>query len=272
MEDRRLNDDEIARARSYDDVADTYEHLNAPIFFDAPGRALAEFAGIIPEQKVLDAGAGTGAVTRAAAAAGARVVAFDISVNMLLAARRSGASHAVNGALPELPFLDAVFDRVCCAFVLTHVDDPDAAIDDMRRVLKPGGRIALSSWSPWEDVYSAACAEIMGEFVNPARIAETSQRVLPSEARFSAPAGVLSLLESHGLRDVRGETRSFEFSCSVEALVASREVCASGRALRTLLDDAQWKAYRERSLQVLGNKFPGGIHYLRDVHFAAGSI
>lgn len=271
MTDRRLNDGDVTRARSYDDVATTYERVNAPIFFDAPARALAEFAGIVHGQRVIDVGAGTGAVTRAALTVGANVTAFDISVNMLLASQRSGASQAVCGALPHLPFFDAVFDSVVSAFVLTHVDDADGSVREMRRVLKRGGGMALSSWSSADDVYAATCAEVVAEFIDPAVVAEAAQRVLPGEFRFSQPDGLVSLLDACGLRSVRGESRTFEFACNVEEFVTSREVCASGRALRRLLSDAQWNAYRARSLEVLGRKFPDGIRYPRQVHFAAGN-
>jgi len=267
-----MNDHDVARARSYDDVAKTYEDLNAPIFFDAPARALVEVAGIHRGEKVLDVGAGTGAVTRAAVSTGAEAVALDVSTNMLMAARRGGATHVVNGALPFLPLVDASFDAALSAFVLTHVDDPDASVRDMRRVLRRGGRIALSAWSPADDVYAATCAEVMAEFIDPARIAEASKRVLPGESRFSQPDGLATLLGACGFQDVRKEIRTFEFACSVEELVASREVCASGRTLKTLLDDAAWKAYRVRSVEVLGKKFPGGIRYPRQVHFAVGHI
>jgi SAM-dependent methyltransferase len=211
-------------------------------------------------------------VSRAVLSAGADVVAFDISTHMLLAARRGGVSLAVCGALPELPFLDGAFGVVVSAFVLTHVDDADASVREMRRVLKRGGRIALSSWAAADDVYTAACAEIVAEFIDLARVAEAAQRVLPGEARFSQPDGLASLLEACGLRGVRSECRTFEFACSVDELVASREVCASGRALRVLLTDEQYLAYRARSLEVLGKKFPEGIRYPRQVFFAAGVV
>ena len=53
--------------------------------------------------------------------------------------------------------------------------------------------------------------------------------------------------------------------------MVSREVW-HGRALRRLLSVAQWDAYRARSLEVLGRKFPGGIRYPRQVFFAGGNV
>lgn len=271
MDTRRADDGEILRARSYDDVAEAYERVNAPLLFEAPGRALVEFAVLSSAEHVLDVGAGTGAVARAALAAGANVVALDPSLPMLEAARRGGVSNAVVGSLPHLPFLDAVFDRVCCAFVMTHVDDPDAAARDMRRVLKPDGRVALSAWAAADDPYSAAWARVAHEFAGPELLSGTAERVLPGEPRFSKPHGLSGLLEANAFRDVRTETISFTFSLSVKAMIEVREVCATGRALRILLSDDVWEAYRARARDVLGKQFPDGVRYQRSVFIAVGS-
>jgi ubiquinone/menaquinone biosynthesis C-methylase UbiE len=270
MDSRRFNDDAIARARSYDEVAEAYERVNAPLLFDAPARALVEYAALSRGEHVLDVGAGTGAVSRAAMAAGADVVALDPSLPMLMAAGRGGVSHLVCGSVPMLPFLDAVFDRVVSAFVMTHLDDPDAAACDMRRVLRSGGRIALSAWAPAEDPYANAWTEIVHEFARPELIADAAQRVLPGESRFARADGLSSLLAAAGFRDVQSESRTFEYAMSVDAMIATREVCATGRALRILLSDAQWGVYSARARDVLGRKFPDGIRYPREVFFAAG--
>lgn len=267
-----LDGNAIFRARSYDDAAEAYERINAPLFFEKPARALAEFARIEPGQRVLDVGAGTGAVTRAIHALGAEVVSFDPSVPMLNAAMRGGASLPVCGALPDLPFRDAVFDRVCSAFVLTHVDDPEASVQAMARVVRPGGRIALTAWSPSVDPYTAAWNDVVSEFVAPEKIAAAAQQVLPGEPRFSREDGLKELLAAAGLRDVIRETRTFEFAMRVEGMIGSREVSASGRALRMLLTDEQWNACRLKAREALGRKFPDEISYPRQVFFAAGTI
>lgn len=270
MDARRLSDEAIAHARSYDEVADAYERVNAPLLFDLPARALVGYAGITCGQRVLDVGCGTGVVSHAAAAVAANVVSLDPSLPMLIAAGRGGVSHLVSGALPHLPFPDGVFDAVLSAFVMTHVDDPEAALRDMRRVLVSGGRVALSAWSPSDDPYSAAWTGVVNEFVTPGQVADAAERVLPGEPRFSREDGLSSLLAAGAFRDVHAETRTFEFAMSVEEMIAAREVCASGRALRVLLSDTEWNAYHARAHDVLGKKFPGGIRYLRRVFFAAG--
>lgn len=260
----------LLRARSYDDVAEAYERVSAPLFFDAPARALVECAELSPGARVLDVGAGTGAVSRAALAAGANVAAVDPSSRMLLAAGRGGVRDLVGGAMPNLPFLDGVFDAVVCAFVMTHVDEPDDAVRDMHRVLRKGGCAALSAWSPADDEYARAWSAVVHEFVAPDVLAEAAGRVLPGEPRFSRSGGLAELLATNDFAFVQTVTRSFSFAPTVDQMIETREVCASGRALRMLLSDAEWKSCRERLRTVLGKKFPSGIHYDRAVYFAVG--
>jgi ubiquinone/menaquinone biosynthesis C-methylase UbiE len=271
MSGTAANDDALLRARSYDDVADWYERVNAPLMFDAPARALVECAELEPGSRVLDVGSGTGAVARAVrdfCGDGMSVTAIDPSFNMLMAARRGGVLDAVLGALPQLPFSDQSFDAALSAFVMTHVDDPDAAARDLRRVLRPGGCLALSAWAPADDVYARAWAEVVSEFVAADRVSDAAQRVLPGESRFSARDGLSELLGASEFQAVRSETRSFTFNLTVTEMIKSREVCATGRALRALLSDEEWEAYRARAREVLGARFPDGVRYEREVFIA----
>jgi ubiquinone/menaquinone biosynthesis C-methylase UbiE len=271
MESRR--DDALLRARSYDDVAEMYEHINAPLMFIEPARALVTCAALRPGDRVVDVGAGTGAVARAAIDAvrtANDVIALDPSVPMLLAARRAGVHHLVAGCLPDLPFREGSVDVVLSSFVMTHVDDPDASVRDMLRVLKPGGRVALSAWSPADDAYSAAWSGVGREFVADDVLGAAARRVLPGEARFSQRDGLADMLASNGFIDTRTETHTFTFELNVEQMIRTREACASGRALRTLLSDAQWSAYQGRVRDVLSAQFPDGIRYERRVFFATG--
>jgi demethylmenaquinone methyltransferase/2-methoxy-6-polyprenyl-1,4-benzoquinol methylase len=96
---------------------------------------------------VLDVAAGTGLVTRALAAAapGRRVTALDQSEPMLRAAAgRAGGTRSsfVLGQAERLPFDDAAFDALTVTYLLRYVDDPEAVVAELVRVVRPGGTVA----------------------------------------------------------------------------------------------------------------------------------
>ncbi len=263
----------LRAARSYDGAAEAYERVNAPLLFDPPARALVAAVAPSKDARVLDIGCGTGAVSRAVRAAAGpdtRLVAIEPSHDMLLAARRAGVAATVLGLLPHLPFAGASFDVILSAFVLTHVDDADVALADMARVLRPGGIIGLSAWAPGDDEFATAWSEVVGRYVDTERVSRAGNVILPSDARFSKPAGLVDALRAGGFADVRTHDADFTFTLSVEEYIEGREVCAWGRALRTLLSPDDWQRFRADARAVLASRFPRGVTYSRRVFIATG--
>ncbi|WP_326617399.1 class I SAM-dependent methyltransferase [Streptomyces decoyicus] len=109
---------------------------------------LLDAAGVAEGVRVLDVGTGTGSAAAAAGARGARVVAVDAEPDMARRAARAVPDASVHiAALPQLPYADGQFDAVVGNFVLNHVGRPRVALDELRRVTRPGGRIALTLWA-----------------------------------------------------------------------------------------------------------------------------
>jgi SAM-dependent methyltransferase len=115
---------------------------------------LVEFAGIKPGETVLDVGTGTGVVAITAARMGASVTGLDLTPALLDAARENAriagldAIHWVEGDAEKLPFADGQFDVVISQFGHMFAPRPDVTIGQMRRVLKPSGRVAFATWPP----------------------------------------------------------------------------------------------------------------------------
>ncbi|MCT2590283.1 class I SAM-dependent methyltransferase [Streptomyces sp. N2-109] len=132
-------------------LRDLYEDPSTPVA-SGPDRSrrqaaiLARALGPVP-QTVLDVGCGDGSA--AATAAGVlgrhRIVGVDWSQDALRRANRH--LTAVRGELtdPGLPFADGVADAVLFSEVIEHLVDPDSALDELRRVLRPGGHLLLST-------------------------------------------------------------------------------------------------------------------------------
>ncbi len=136
----------------FDKVAERYDLLNDALSLGQDRywrRMVARAVGARPGELVLDLAAGTGTSSRAFTTAGARCVACDFSLGMLeVGARRpgQGVRFAAGDAL-ALPFAERSFDAVTISFGLRNVADPLAALTELLRVTRPGGRLVLCEFS-----------------------------------------------------------------------------------------------------------------------------
>ena len=117
------------------------------------GELVVERAGAEPGMELLDVACGTGNATVPAARNGARVTGLDFSPDLLAVARERAADAMVEvdwveGDAQELPFDDARFDRVISTFGHMFAPDHRRTADEMRRVCRPGGAIAVACWTP----------------------------------------------------------------------------------------------------------------------------
>jgi ubiquinone/menaquinone biosynthesis C-methylase UbiE len=105
-----------------------------------------------PGEHIVDIGAGPGFLAAEMAAEGARVVAVDPSASMRELARARGVDFAIeDGSAEALPLPDASVDAAVAAQVLEYVPDVPGALAEMRRVLRPGGRVLLLD-TDWDSV------------------------------------------------------------------------------------------------------------------------
>jgi ubiquinone/menaquinone biosynthesis C-methylase UbiE len=128
-------------------AAEAYESRFVPALFAEWAPCLVELAGVAPGQAVLDVACGTGIVARTAADVlkeQGRVVGLDLNDAMLTVARRVRPQiEWRQGDAATLPFPDGSFDTVLCQMALMFFPDRARALEEMRRVVTPGGTVAV---------------------------------------------------------------------------------------------------------------------------------
>lgn len=217
-------------------VPDTYESLIAPRYAPVADE-LVRLAAPRPGDQVLELGAGTGLVTRRVAplVAGGTVAALDKYEQMLEKAREVVTDADVRWLIGDynepLPFAAESFDLVLSG--LTYVQDTDEPVAEVLRVLRPGGRFALSMWGP-------AYREL--DLMNRAK-----ERLGDPPIPSPDPHGVIARLTAAGLEDV--EVHELELAPqyrSIDDYLAYRR--GFGVPLGSSPDD------HERYLRVLGEE------------------
>lgn len=124
---------------AYDRFMGRYSVRLAPVF--------ADFAGVSAGARVLDVGAGTGALTSELVRREADVAAVDPSPSFVAALeRRLPEVDVAHGPAEELPWPEASFDAALAQLVVTFMSDAPAGVREMRRVVRPGGVVAVCMW------------------------------------------------------------------------------------------------------------------------------
>jgi len=150
-------------ATMFDGVAARYDLTNDVLSLGQTRlwrRAVGRAVDARPGQRVLDLAAGTGSSSVPFVTAGADVVACDFSLGMLRVGKQARPElDLLAGDALRLPFADGVFDAVTISFGLRNVSDVDAALVEMARVTRPGGRLVVCefshpTWRPLRTVYS----------------------------------------------------------------------------------------------------------------------
>jgi demethylmenaquinone methyltransferase / 2-methoxy-6-polyprenyl-1,4-benzoquinol methylase len=149
-------------AAMFDDVAARYDLTNDVLSLGQDRlwrRAVVRALDVRSGERVLDLAAGTGTSSEPFATVGADVVPADFSLGMLRVGKQRRPDLAFTaGDATRLPFADAAFDAVTISFGLRNVVDTGAALRELLRVTRPGGRLVVCEfstpvWAPFRTVY-----------------------------------------------------------------------------------------------------------------------
>ncbi len=247
-------------------------HAIAHSMFWEVGASIVKRAGVEPGERVLDVGCGTGNAALRAAEAGARVVGVDLTPELLevggrLAAEAGLELEWVVGDAEALPADDASFDVVLSSFGCMFAPSHELAASELARVLHPGGRLAVASWTP-----ESSIAEL-GRIV----ITHLPPPPEPSQPPFlwGSEAHVRELFAGTGIElRVEREVVEFSFDSREQALAAYETAWGPFVKARELLEpEGAWREVRAELAEVLarhGSESGGGFTYPGEYLMAIG--
>ena len=189
----------------FDRIAPVYDVMNRVMTagLDMRWRKLAAASAVRPGDRVLDAACGTGDLAIADLKAGAgKVTGLDFSERMLERARRKSTRiEWVQGDMLALPFADGTFDAATVGFGVRNVADLPLALTELRRVLRPGGRLAIleitqprGALKPFFSLWFDRVVPLLG-------------KVLPGGSAYTyLPASVKRFPPAEGLAGLMGES------------------------------------------------------------------
>lgn len=131
-------------------VAPEWEDLRRGYYDESVINRLSEMKLLKKSMTVLDLGAGDGYLSRAVARSVKKVVAVDISAEMLRELAKKAGDEGINNIQTlesdgcDMPVADSSIDLVCANMYLHHIEEPELALKEMKRVLKPGGKVFLA--------------------------------------------------------------------------------------------------------------------------------
>ena len=204
------------------EAAKAYEALFVPALFGQWVSTVVDAVQVAGGQQVLDVACGTGILAKAALSRvgeGGAVVGLDPNPGMLAVA--GAASPAIDwreGRAERLPFPNEIFDRVLCQFGLMFFEDRQRAVEEMLRVLRPGGCLAVAVWDAIENIPGYAAELALVEAI----AGKVAGDAIRAPFVLGRSHDLRALLEAGGARRIAIETHSGEARfASIETMVAA---------------------------------------------------
>jgi SAM-dependent methyltransferase len=252
-------------------AAEIYEEFFVPALFAEWAPKVADEAGLASGQKALDVACGTGVLTRAAVRRvqpGGSVTGLDRNEGMLAVARRAVPSAEWRlGKAEELPFAAASFDAVLSQFGLMFFEDRVAALSEMWRVLRLGGRLAVGVWDALERSPGYADMVALLQRLFGAEIADQ----LRAPFVLGDPAMLRSHFTEAGIPDV--VIRTAEGTASFGSFEDWVRTDIKGWTLADLIDDEQYRTLQREAVGALGRHVQedGSVRFSSPPHIVAVS-
>jgi ubiquinone/menaquinone biosynthesis C-methylase UbiE len=249
-------------------AAEVYDEFFLPALFAAWAPRVVEAADLQPGMRVVDVACGTGVLALEAAKAtapGGTVVGVDLNAGMLAVARRKAPELQWEQAPAEaLPFESETFDAALSQFGLMFFAEQRAAISEMWRVLRPGGRLAVAVWdaldnTPGYSAVTALLARLFGQDV--ASLLKTPYALGDSDA-------LCALFEVSGVLGAR--VRRLHGEAKFPSIRSWMHTDVRGWTLADKLDDSQFEHLVSEAEGALGHlaSADGSVRFAHDALIA----
>jgi len=230
-------------------AAEVYDEFFVPALFEQWAARMVDAAGLRAGERVLDVACGTGALARAVAArvgAGGTAIGLDVNDGMLAVARRKAPQLEWRpGRAEALPFERESFDAVVSQFGLMFFEDRCAALAEMIRVLRRGGRLAVAVWDSLERAPGYAEMTRLLQRLFGDKVADA----LRAPFALGDPSALRTLFERAGIPNATISTRTGTARFpSIEAWIYTD---VKGWTFADAIDDAQLQRLLEEARKVL---------------------
>ncbi len=241
--------------------------------------ALVEYSRPMPAMRVVDLASGTGEPgISLAARVGPQgsVTAVDQSSDLLaIAAERARTKKLSNftthqADAHQLPFADRSFDLATCRFGVMFFSDPQRALEELRRVLKPGARACFAAWGPMEQPYWQTTMKIVHQHVGGAMLPPGTS----DPFRFSTAGSLSKVLSAAGFHHAEQSTHDLPWTWPGDAEEVLEYACEVSAPFRPMLERVpadQWPVIRAEAKAAIERYRVGDeIRFGADVVLASG--
>ena len=247
-----------------DSISAAYENSVATVLHEPWAQALLELVELEPSTHVLDLASGTGVVAREAArrvGEAGSVTAIDISSAMLSrSAANPPAMHAApirhfEASAESLPFADGAFDVIICQQGLQFFPDPQDAVHEMRRVLRPGGKVVIAVWARG---YPAVPFNVYCEELERVGAQPPYPRAFDMDTYTMSVLSVTGLLEEARFSEVAGHRADLDVTWATAEMAAGGVLGTPFAPSVQALSERQRAEYDAAVLAQFAPEVPGG--------------
>jgi ubiquinone/menaquinone biosynthesis C-methylase UbiE len=264
---------------SYRLIAAEKWRVKSAVLGSAVTEALVEYALPQPGVRVLDLACGTGepgiSLARRVGPEG-HVTGTDLSSELLeIASQRAKGKGLENFSTRQadahqLPFADRTFDLATCRFGVMFFTDPERALTELRRVLRPDARACFAAWGPIEQPYWQTTMGIVHRHAGGTLLEAGGA----DPFRFSKPASLSEVLRAAGFREVEESVRKLPWTWPGDAEEVFEYACALTVPFRAMLERVpagEWPAVRAEAKEAIERYRVGDeLRFGAELVFASG--